>query len=201
MSEVKRKNNLVKTSSNDGRRIGKNFSTGGLAVVSTGLLFAFGIRTCIVETRYVPSASMEPTIKVNDRVLVDKLSYKVSAPQRNDIVVFNPTFKLLKLNIYDALIKRVIGLPGEKVQVKHGRVFINNQPLQENYVAVKPTYDWGPQVVPSNSFLVLGDNRNHSYDGHNWGFLPRKQIIGQAVYRYWPLNRTGMLLKKRDRID
>lgn len=165
----------------------------GLKTIGIGLALAFGIRTFVAEFRYIPSASMEPTLQINDRVIVDKVSYRFHAPQRHDIVVFHPTAPLLKINVRSALIKRIIGLPGEQVQVKGGIVYINQRPKMERYIAAPPNYTWGPQTVPPNSYLVLGDNRNQSFDGHNWGFLPRERIIGRAVVRFWPMSRTGVL--------
>lgn len=164
----------------------------GLKTIGMGLALAFGIRTYVAEFRYIPSKSMEPALQVNDRVIVDKVSYRFHAPQRHDIVVFHPTAPLLKLNVHDALIKRVIALPGEQVQVKGGQLYINQRPLSEDYIAAKPNYSWGPQIVPPNSYFVLGDNRNQSYDGHNWGFVPSAHIIGRAVVRFWPPNRVGV---------
>ena len=166
-----------------------------LKVCGAGLALAFGIRTFVAEPRYIPSASMQPTLQVNDRVIVDKIRYRSSPPQRYDIVVLNPTAALRKLKIKDDLIKRVIGLPGEQVQVKDGQIYINRHPLQEKYIAQKPNYTWGPQIVPPNSYLVLGDNRNRSFDGHNWGFLPGDLIIGQAIVRFYPFNRINLLAK------
>ena len=166
-----------------------------LKVCLSGLTLAFGIRTFVAEPRYIPSASMQPTLQVNDRVLVDKLSYRSSPPKRYDIVVLNPTAALKKLKVKDDLIKRVIGLPGEQVQVKGGQIYINRHPLQEKYITEPPNYTWGPQIVPPNSYLVLGDNRNRSFDGHNWGFLPGDLIIGQAIVRFYPFNRINLLAK------
>lgn len=162
------------------------FKTIGLSAV-----LAFGIRTFVAEARYIPSGSMLPTLQVNDRLIVDKLGYHFKDPQRGDIVVFAPTQKLQELNFHDAFIKRVIGLPGDKVEVKGGRVYINNQPLRENYVNDAPQYEYGPVTVPQGSYLVLGDNRNNSYDSHYWGFVPREKIIGRAVVRFWPVERVG----------
>ncbi len=164
-----------------------------LKTIGLSLVLAFGIRTFIAEARYIPSGSMEPTLQINDRLIIDKVSYGFQDPQRYDIVVFKPTDTLLKQNFHDAFIKRVIGLPGEKVEVKGERVYINDQPLNENYIAAAPDYQWGPQVVPKDSYLVLGDNRNSSYDSHYWGYVPRDRVIGQAVIRFWPLDRIGFI--------
>lgn len=162
-----------------------------LKTIGLSAVLAFGIRTFVAEARYIPSGSMLPTLQVNDRLIVDKLGYHFKSPQRGDIVVFSPTDALQKQNFHDAFIKRVIGLPGEKVQVKAGRVYINDQALRENYVADAPQYEYGPVTVPDGSYLVLGDNRNNSYDSHYWGFVPRDHIIGRAVVRFWPVDRVG----------
>ncbi len=93
--------------------------------------------------------------------------------------------------IKDAYIKRLIGVPGDKILVTQGRVYINDRALSEEYIADAPNYELGPITVPANSYLMLGDNRNNSCDSHMWGFVPRNQIIGRAVVRFWPPNRLG----------
>ncbi|MBC7969982.1 MAG: signal peptidase I [Verrucomicrobia bacterium] len=163
----------------------------GLKTIGLSAVLAFGIRTFVAEARYIPSGSMLPTLQINDRLIVDKLGYHFKEPQRGDVVVFSPTDTLEKQNFHDAFIKRVIGLPGDKVEVKDGRVFINDQPLKENYIAENPQYQFGPVTVTQGSYLVLGDNRNNSYDSHYWGFVPRDHIIGRAIVRFWPMNRLG----------
>ena len=159
-------------------------------IALSGIL-AFGIRSFVAEARYIPSGSMLPTLQINDRLIIDKISYDFGNPHRGDIVVFSPTDALKKQNFKDAFIKRVIGLPGDKVEVKDGRVYVNAQPLQEKYIEDQPNYRFGPVTVPPNEYLVLGDNRNNSYDSHYWGFVPRTNIIGRAVVRFWPINRVG----------
>jgi signal peptidase I len=124
------------------------------------------------------------------------LTYRFRLPERGDIVVFSPTEALQKLNYREAFIKRIIGLPGDKVQVKGGQVYINDQPLAETYISDKPEYEWGPMVIPPNSYFVLGDNRNNSLDSAHWGFVPRENIIGKATQRFYPFNRAGSLLGK-----
>ena len=163
------------------------------AVKTIGLsaILAFGIRSFVAEARYIPSGSMLPTLQINDRLIIDKVSYKFKNPQRGDIVVFNPTETLEKQNFHDAFIKRVIGTPGDKVEVKGGLVYVNDQALREKYIEEEPHYNWGPVTVPSHSYLVLGDNRNNSYDSHYWGFVPTEKIIGRASVRFWPINRVG----------
>jgi signal peptidase I len=161
--------------------------------IGLSLVLALGIRHFVAEARYIPSESMIPTLEVNDRLIVEKISYRFNPPGREDIIVFWPNDRLRQQNpeLKDAFIKRVIGLPGEKVEVKNGTVFINDQSLKEEYIAAKPDYQWGPEVVPPDSYLVLGDNRNNSFDSHFWGYVPRENIIGRAVFRFWPPNRLG----------
>lgn len=157
--------------------------------VGLSLVFAFGIRTLVAESRYVSSGSMLPTLEVNDRLMVDKLSYHWSNPQRGDIVVFSPTEALKRQHFKDTFIKRLIGLPGEKVEIKAGRVYVNDRLLPENYISEKLVYQWGPVTVPPNSYLMMGDNRDNSYDGRYWGFVPRENIIGKAFVRFWSPDR------------
>jgi signal peptidase I len=162
------------------------------------IFLAFGIRHFVAEPRYIPSESMVPTLEINDRLMIDKISYRWAIPKRGDIIVFTPNEKFRKenpapANSKDALIKRVIGVPGETVEVREGKVYVNNQPLKERYTAAPPDYEWGPEIVPSNSYLVLGDNRNNSYDSHFWGYVPQENIIGRAVFRFWPPDRVGEL--------
>jgi signal peptidase I len=161
--------------------------------IGLSLFLALGIRQFVAEARYIPSESMVPTLEVNDRLIVEKISYLFNPPKREDIIVFWPNDKLRQQQpkLKDAFIKRVIGLPGEKVEVRGGVVYINDQPLQEQYTAAPPDYEWGPEIVPADAYLVLGDNRNNSYDSHFWGYVPRENIIGRAVFRFWPPNRVG----------
>ncbi len=169
-------------------------------------VFAFGFRTYVAESCYIPSGSMLPTLQINDRLMVDKLSYRFSNPVRGDMVVFQPP---AKLNIKENFIKRVIGLPGDLVEVKNGKVYVNGKVLTEKYVAEPPTYTWtkttssDPQftparVVPEGQYLVLGDNRNNSLDSHYWGFITKDRIVGKAIVRYWPLDRTGSIGSQPD---
>ncbi|HBB32580.1 MAG TPA: signal peptidase I [Cyanobacteria bacterium UBA8803] len=172
---------------------GENPWVEGVKTIVLSCFLAIGIRSFVAEARYIPSGSMEPTLQINDRLIIDKLSYKFRDPQRGDIVVFSPTDALKKQNFKDAFIKRIIGLPGNTVEVKGGRVYIDNRPLREKYIEEAPNYNFGPVKVPADQYLVLGDNRNNSYDSHYWGFVPRDKIIGRAIVRFWPVTRVGEL--------
>ncbi len=169
----------------------------GVKIIGLTMCLAFGVKITAAQCYLIPSISMEPTLEVNDRLLVDKISYHFTSPHRGDVVVFTPPQAVVeKEKSADPFIKRVIGLPGEQIEVKGGKVYVNNQPLQENYIAARPDYNWGAQIVPRNSYLVLGDNRNKSYDGHVWGFLNRDRLIGKAVVRFWPPERLSNFASK-----
>ncbi|NJK37348.1 MAG: signal peptidase I [Oscillatoriales cyanobacterium RM2_1_1] len=161
----------------------------GVKTVGLSIILALGIRTFVAEARYIPSGSMEPTLEINDRLIIDKLGYRFHQPHRGDVVVFSPPDQL-KAQYKDAFIKRIIGLPGDMVEVKDGRVYVNGEVLPEDYIAEVPNEDWGPEVVPADSYVVMGDNRNNSYDSRKWGYVPRENIIGRAVLRFWPIDRV-----------
>lgn len=164
--------------------------------IGLSILLALGLRAFVVEVRYIPTGSMIPTLMVNDRLIVEKVSYHFTEPERGDIVVFSPPESAGQSFKKEAFIKRVIGLPGEEIEVTGGVIYVNGEPLDESYIPSEnvPTYEWGPETVPEGSYLVLGDNRNDSYDGHEWGFLPDRNIIGRAVFRLWPFdNRFGII--------
>ncbi|CAA7602381.1 Peptidase S24/S26, beta-ribbon domain protein [Acididesulfobacillus acetoxydans] len=162
------------------------------------LVFAFvlswGLRSTVVEAMTIPSGSMLPTIQLQDRVMVDKIAYKFSGINRQDVIVFHPP-KDVNNPTGDLWIKRVIGLPGDTVQIKDGKVFVNGKALNEPYEMAKPDYDYGPIKVPADSYFVLGDNRNDSLDSHIWGVLPAKNVVGRAMFKYWPPNDFGSLAK------
>jgi signal peptidase I len=167
-------------------------------LVGVAAVLALMLRTFVVEPFWIPSESMEPTLHGcsgcnNDRLLVDKLSYKLHAVHRGDVVVFsrppgvNATEKVL--------IKRVIGLPGESVSGRDGRVWIGARPLQESYVnpACHGTTDFDPVTVPRGDYFVMGDNRCDSTDSRVFGPIKKSTIIGRAFVIIWPLGRIHWL--------
>ncbi|NEO68145.1 MAG: signal peptidase I [Moorea sp. SIO3H5] len=167
---------------------------------------AFYVKAYVAEARYIPSGAMLPTLQINDRLIIEKLSYRFNDPERGDIIIFNPTDTLKKQNFRDAFIERVVGLPGEKVELKDRKIYINDQPLAEDYIAdgqrtvidacksAPQPYLSKPVTLPPNSYLVLGDNRENSYDSRCWGVVPRDNIIGKAFIIYWPRDRSGIAL-------
>lgn len=168
-----------------------------LLILAIALVLALLIRTLIAEPRFIPSDSMIPTLQLGDRLVVEKVSYRFHPPETGDIVVFEPPSQLQSQGYAkdQAFIKRVIGESGQIVSVANGKVYINNKPLEEDYIAESPDYRWGPKQVPENQVFVMGDNRNNSNDSHIWGFLPKENIIGRAWFRFWPFDRIGFVTK------
>ncbi len=162
------------------------------------ILLALLIRWLVIEPRWIPSGSMLPTLQVQDRILVEKLRPNFSRNQKKplpfgSIVVFHPPTSLTNAGYEKetALIKRVIGLPGDTVEVHNGNIFLNGALLTETWRNDLIDYEMSAITVPPHQLWVLGDNRNNSLDSHIWGPLPEKEVIGTAVWRYWPLKRFG----------
>jgi len=170
--------------------IKENFTT-----IAFGLILALLIRIFIAEPRFIPSESMYPTLAIGDRLVVDKVSYNFTKPQNQDIIVFSPPPQLQILGYQQdqAFIKRIIAQGGETVAVKEGKVFVNNQPLEEDYILSPPQYNLDEIEVPQGYVFVMGDNRNNSNDSHIWGFLPVENIIGKAIFTFWPPEHIGII--------
>lgn len=204
------------------------------------VLVFFFIRPFVVQAFYIPSGSMRMTLLENDRILVNKWIYRIRSPRRQDIVVFKaPPAALGNNKEKKDFIKRLIGLPGDVVEVRvnpktgANGVFVNGKPLNEPYIPETPNYQMKivdgkvyeilpydlypvrqnnepiedetevenilnsrPGQVPRNFFLVFGDNRNDSNDGHKWGFLPKKNMLGKAMVIFFPLQRVQLLDRK-----
>ena len=150
-----------------------------LETLILAVVLYFGINAISARVR-VDGFSMNPSLQDGEYILVSKLSYKTGEPERGDIVVFR-----FPLDPKQDLIKRVIGLPGESITVRDGKVTINGTPLEEPYIAAPPIYN-GTWTVPEGQLFVLGDNRNESKDSHEWDFLPLENVIGKAILIYWP---------------
>lgn len=135
----------------------------------------------------IDGSSMEPNLHHGEFVIVSKLNYRFGEPERGDIVVFD-----FPRNITQEYIKRVIGLPGEHVEIREGKVYINGVLLSEPYLQVSPEYE-GEWDVPDETLFMLGDNRNNSSDSHNWGIVPSENLVGEALLVYWPPSSWGLV--------
>jgi signal peptidase I len=167
-----------------------------LKILIAAVILALVIRTFVAEPRFIPSASMLPTLELGDRLVVEKISYKLHPPAYSDIVVFAvpPQLQAEGYQADQAFIKRAIGLPGDRISVKNGRVYRNDVALVEPYVTVTPKpEDISSITIPANEIFVMGDNRNNSNDSRYWGTLPMQNLIGKAVWRFFPLTRWGKL--------
>jgi len=164
------------------------------------LVLAIGIyllATTSIQTVHVVGGSMSPSLSTGDLVLASKLDYRVHDPQRGDIVILKDPMDPSK-----DFIKRVIGMPGDRILIHDRQVFVNGQQLQEPYIgsAWVATPNWPDQpaepdgeIVPPGSYFVLGDNRDHSSDSRLFGYISRDQIEGKAVVRFWPFDRVTLL--------
>jgi signal peptidase I len=173
-------------------------------ILVAGVL-AIGIRATVAEARSIPSESMVPTLLIGDHLIVEKVTGYYRIPARGEILVFYPphpeqsltvtqrALRSLSLTADMALIKRVVGLGGERIAIHDGRVFINGKALNEPYIQAPPAYTMPERTIPTDSVFMMGDNRNNSLDSHIWGPLPLKNVIGHATFRFWPPSRLGPL--------
>jgi signal peptidase I len=162
-----------------------------IVLVAAALVIALLIKTFLFQAFWIPSESMVPALDINDRVLVNKLSYKLHDVHRGDIVVFRAPAE--EAGIKD-LVKRVIGLPGETIEGKNGRVYIDGRLLDEPYLPKGTVSRVFPKTtIPANSYFMMGDNRLHSKDSIFFGPIPESKFVGRAFVRFWPLNRFGFL--------
>ena len=161
------------------------------AVLLVAALVAVVLRTFVVQTFYIPSGSMEPTLQIGDRILVDKLSYHLHSPRRGDIIVFRrPPAEDCPGPPVPDLVKRVIGLPGETISARGGNVYIDGRRLAEPWIpSGDTTAPFPPFHVPAEEYFVMGDNRGDSCDSRIWGPVARSLIVGHVVMRIWPLGR------------
>jgi signal peptidase I len=188
------------------------------AIIAVALLLALLIQAFLVKPFRIPSESMEPTLDIGQRVLVDRVSYRFSNPSRGDIVVFKPPAgadtnqcgiptepedghpcqKETPTKSKSNFIKRVVGLPGDRLKVVNNHVFIDGKPQNEPFVAKNtPCTNLcnlrSEITIPPGHFFMMGDNRGQSADSREWGPVPKKWIIGHAFFTYWPPGRLGTL--------
>ena len=161
-----------------------------VVLILFAILLFTGLRLT-VQSSIVDGPSMENTFQNGERILVNKLAYKFSTPQRGDVIIFHPPIPSTS-----PFIKRIIGLPGERVVIRNGTVTIieangNRFILEEPYIREPPDYDYNSGIIPSNEYFVLGDNRDDSEDSHFGWFVSRSEIIGKAWLCIWPPSQWG----------
>lgn len=151
------------------------------------VLVVFGVMHTTVQSFEVDGSSMEPSFSDNQYLLVDKVTYRFGSPDRGDVIIFHPPTAPNKLYI-----KRVIGLPGEKVEIKEEKIYIDDKELEEIPDFYPTTYQGDSIIVPEDHYFVLGDNRNNSGDSRLGWTVPGDQIVGKVWIRYWPPGDWGL---------
>ena len=173
-----------------GRRSTRRWITEWAIILLVALVAAFVVRTYVAQTFYVPSTSMYPTLKAGDRIVVNKI---FSSIHRGDIIVFRrPPREDCGGTPVPDLVKRVVGLPGEKISARAGQVYVTGKPLKEPWLPRGPqarTTDFGPTTIPAGDYFVMGDNRVNSCDSRMWGPVKRSYVVGKVVFIIWPLSR------------
>ncbi|MEK3700626.1 signal peptidase I [Paenibacillus sp. FSL R10-2199] len=158
----------------------KKFLRQWVPSIAIGIILSLFIRTYVAEAMRVPTGSMIPTIEINDRLVVDKMLWN-SSLKHGDIVVFYPP---VAGDEHKRYVKRLIGLPGDEIEIKDGTLYRNNEVVDEPYLQEAMTYTFGPVTVPADHYFFLGDNRNVSYDAHLWStpFVDKDKLIGKVLF-------------------
>lgn len=196
MSEIKE--NIQETKDETSKKTSKKKNSLGrelmedVIMVLVVLVVVFLIKNFVLINAVIPSGSMENTIMTGDRVFGNRLAYRFGDPERGDIAIFRYPDDESELYI-----KRVMGLPGDTIEIKDGLLYLNNseEPLAEPYLKEIPTGDFGPYQVPEGCYFMLGDNRNKSNDSRMWEntYVTRENVLAKAVFRYYPFDKIGRI--------
>ena len=168
-----------------------------VVVLAVATVIALVVRAYVVQTYYIPSLSMYPTLKVGDRILVLKAAYRFTSPATGDVIVFRaPVAERSSCDSpeVDDLVKRIIGTPGETIWSQGNLIYVNGHVLDQNWSHVNPIGQAiKRQTIPANDYFVMGDNHPESCDSRVWGYVPRANIIGKAVLIFWPISRISII--------
>lgn len=176
------------------RRTGLRNTIEWVGIVVAALVAAYLVKSFLFQPFYIPSESMVPTLEINDRVLINKLSYKLHDVNRGDIVVFERPPATFAGSAIKDLIKRVVALPGETVEGKDGAVHVNGKKLAEPYLPKDMTTgDFAPVTLKKDHYWVMGDNRPLSNDSRGFGAIDEDLIEGRAFFRFWPLSSLDLM--------
>jgi signal peptidase I len=179
-------------------------------LMALALVIAVVIKTFLIQAFFIPSGSMEDTLEVDDRILVNKLAFRFGDPARGDVVVFDSgkrrdesLIEAVRRNLAEAIglsapesdfIKRIVGLPGEEIEIRRNRVFIDGDPLEEPYLRIGTDMpDFGPERIPANHYFMMGDHRNLSSDSRSNGPVHSDRFVGRAFVIVWPPGSWGGL--------
>ncbi len=159
--------------------------------IAAAVLLSFLVRQYVFQPSQVKMSSMFPTLKENEIILVNKLTYILNQPLRGDIVVFQPP------NAQEHYVKRIIGLPGEEIEIRDGAVYVDQNRIEEPYISVETDGVYSPIQLSDNEFFVMGDNRGNSMDSRAFGPIASQTIVGKAIMVYWPLKECKLLSKAK----
>ncbi len=168
-----------------------------LQIIFFALAIFLFVYLLILQPHKIKGGSMEPNFRDGEFLLTDKVSYRFNKPKRGDVVVFQAP-----PNNQDEYIKRIIGLPGEELTIQRGKIYIDNKLIEEKYLdpaSVTKSGNFSAEgkviKIPENTFFVIGDNRDHSYDSRSWGVIEKNKITGRAWFVYWPPQKAGLIEK------
>lgn len=163
-----------------------------IETIAIALLIAFLIRNFLFQPYRVQMGSMLPTLKENNLIIVNKITYRLNDPKRGDIVVFHPPN-----GSKSPYVKRIIALPGETIEIRNGEILINGIPIEEDYISIATPGVYGPLTLGKDEYFVMGDHRNNSLDSREFGPISKESIIGKAALVFWPPSAFAILSDKQ----